>query len=225
MSKIFTLDGGDIDLLVPGGLINGGATSSTALTKTPDELGVVTGQAGDINAFVDGDFLVNQSRVFALNGDLLMWSSNGDIDAGRGSKTALASPAPKTRIDPKTGQTIVEFPPNISGSGLLGINGFLFAPRGKIDAGDAGIKATGNLTLGALAVVGAGNINVGGISVGVPVANSGGIAAGLTGVSNIASSATKLAEDSVTSLASVEDGASQSNTLGLLRVEILGFGE
>jgi len=225
LSKIFTLDGGDIDLLVPGGLINGGATSSTALTKTPDELGVVTGQAGDINAFVDGDFLVNQSRVFALNGDLLMWSSNGDIDAGRGSKTALASPAPKTRIDPKTGQTIVEFPPNISGSGLLGINGFLFAPRGKIDAGDAGIKATGNLTLGALAVVGAGNINVGGISVGVPVANSGGIAAGLTGVSNIASSATKLAEDSVTSLASVEDGVSQSNTLGLLRVEILGFGE
>jgi len=225
LSKIFTLDGGDIDLLVPGGLINGGATNNTALTKKPDELGVVTGQAGDINAFVDGDFLVNQSRVFALNGDLLMWSSNGDIDAGRGSKTALASPAPKTRIDPKTGQTIVEFPPNISGSGLLGINGFLFAPRGKIDAGDAGIKATGNLTLGALAVVGAGNINVGGISVGVPVANSGGIAAGLTGVSNIASSASKLADDSVTSLASVEDGVSQSDTLGLLRVEILGFGE
>ena len=225
LSKIFTLDGGDIDLLVPGGLVNGGATSTTLLKKGPDKLGVVTGGAGDINAFVDGDFLVNQSRVFALNGDLLMWSSNGDIDAGRGSKTVLASPAPRTRVDPKTGQTIVEFPPNISGSGLLGINGFLFAPRGKIDAGDAGIKATGNLTLGALAVVGAGNINVGGISVGVPVANSGGIAAGLTGVSNIASSATKLAEDSVTSLASVEDGASQSNTLGLLRVEILGFGE
>jgi len=225
LSKIFTLDGGDIDLLVPGGFINGGATSNAVLTKKPNELGVVTGQAGDINAFVDGDFLVNQSRVFALNGDLLMWSSNGDIDAGRGSKTALASPAPKTRIDPKTGQTIVEFPPNISGSGLLGVNGFLFAPRGKIDAGDAGIKATGNLTLGALAVVGAANINVGGISVGVPVANSGGIAAGLTGVSNIASSASKLADDSVTSLASVEDGTSQSETLGLLRVEILGFGE
>lgn len=225
LSKIFTLDGGDIDLLMPGGMINGGATSNAALTKEPDKLGVVTGQAGDINAFVDSDFLVNQSRVFALNGDLLMWSSNGDIDAGRGSKTALASPAPKTRIDPKSGQTIVEFPSNISGSGLLGINGFLFAPRGKIDAGDAGIKATGNLTLGALAVVGAANINVGGVSVGVPVANSGGLAAGLTGVSNIASSATKLAEDSVTSLASVEDGVNQSNKLGLLRVEILGFGE
>ncbi|HEB87484.1 MAG TPA: hypothetical protein ENI68_10775, partial [Gammaproteobacteria bacterium] len=224
LSKIFTLDGGDIDLLVPGGLIDGGATSTTILKKRPDELGVVTGRAGDINTFVDGDFLVNQSRVFALNGDLLMWSSNGDIDAGRGAKTALASPAPETRIDPETGQTIVEFPPNISGSGLLGINGFLFAPRGRINAGDAGIKATGNLTLGAVEVIGADNINVGGISVGVPVANSGGLAAGLTGVSNVASSATKQAETGAASLASVEDGSSQEQ-FGLLTVEILGFGE
>ena len=224
LSKIFTLDGGDIDLLVPGGLIDGGATSSTVLTKAPDELGVVTGRAGDINAFVDGDFLVNQSRVFALEGDLLMWSSNGDIDAGRGAKTALASPPPVTRIDPQTGQTVVEFPPNISGSGLLGVNGFLFAPRGAINAGDAGIQATGNLTLGAVEVIGADNINVGGISVGVPVANAAGLAAGLTGVSNVASSATKQAETSTASLASVEEGYADEE-VGLLTVEILGFGE
>ncbi len=224
LSKIFTLDGGDIDLLMPGGLINGGATSNAALTKEADELGVVTGRSGNISAFVDGDFLVNQSRVFALNGDLLMWSSNGDIDAGRGSKTALASPAPETRIDPKTGQTIVEFPPNISGSGLSGVNGFLFAPRGRINAGDAGIQATGNLTLGAVEVIGADNIDVGGLSVGVPVANSGGLAAGLSGVSNVASSATKQAESSTASLASIEDGG-ESQQLGMISVEILGFGE
>ena len=225
LSKINTLNGGDIDLLMPGGLINGGAASNAALSKPANELGVVTARAGDISAFVDGDFLVNQSRVFALNGDLLMWSSNGDLNAGRGSKTALASPPPKTRIDPKTGQTIVEFPASISGSGLLGVNAFLFAPRGKIDAGDAGISALGNLFVGAAEVIGNGNITFGGLSVGVPTANSGGIAAGLTGVSNLASSATSQAVDNAASMASVEDGSGQTQQLGLLSVEILGFGE
>ncbi len=225
LSKIFTLDGGDIDLLVPGGLIDGGATNLSGLSKGADELGIVTGRSGNINAFVDGDFLVNQSRVFALNGDLLMWSSNGNIDAGRGAKTALASPSPQTRIDPVTGQTVVEFPPNISGSGLLGVNGFLFAPRGVIDAGDAGIKATANLTLGAREVIGAGNIDVGGIAIGVPVANVGGLAAGLAGVSNIASSASKLAEQSAAGLAGGDQDAQADKPLGLLSVEVVGFGE
>ena len=225
LSKIFTLDGGDIDLLVPGGLIDGGATNVVGVPKTPDQLGVVTGRSGDISAFVDGDFLVNQSRVFALNGDLLMWSSHGNIDAGRGAKTALASPPPVATIDPKTGQTVVEFPPNITGSGLLGINGFLFAPQGVINAGDAGIKAVGNLTLGATEVLGAGNIDVGGISVGVPVANTGGLAAGLTGVSNVAGSATRLAEENAGRLGgAADDNGGTDKALGVLSVEILGFG-
>ena len=172
---------------------------------------------------MDGDFLVNQSRVFALDGDLLMWSSNGDIDAGRGAKTALASPPPVTRIDPATGQTVVEFPPNISGSGLLGVNAFLFAPRGVINAGDAGIRAVGDLTLGAVEIIGADNIDVGGIAVGVPVADTG-VAAGFTGVSNVATSATKLAEESATSLGGDQEDSGEARTLGLLSVEILGLG-
>jgi hypothetical protein len=38
----------------------------------------------------------------------------------------------------------------------------LIAPRGTVDAGDAGIRATGNITLAAAAVLNADNISAGG---------------------------------------------------------------
>jgi len=45
----------------------------------------------------------------------------------------------------------------------------LFAPHGTIDAGDAGIRVSGNVILQALQILNASNIQVQGTSIGVPV--------------------------------------------------------
>ncbi|BCO30050.1 hypothetical protein TspCOW1_01530 [Thiohalobacter sp. COW1] len=225
LSQVQTLDGGGIDMLVPGGSINAGAASDSLIDKGASELGIVAARTGDVNIFVDRDLLVNSTRVFALQGDLLVWSSNGSIDAGKGAKTVASIPAPITRIGP-SGETVIEFPPAVEGSGLQGVNAFLFAPRGAINAGDAGIRTSGNLTLAATEVIGADNIDVGGVSVGVPVASSG-VGASFAGVSNVASSTSKLAEDSTASIGgSGDDGqAGEQSAAGILSVKVVGFGD
>jgi hypothetical protein len=166
--------------------------------------------------------------VFALDGgDILIWSSTGSIDAGKGAKTALSIPSPKTTFD-ENGNAIVQFPPDIQGSGIRSAvstpgrkpgDTFLIAPVGVINAGDAGIGSAGNLTIAATAVVGADNIQVGGASVGVPT-DTGGLGAGLAGVSDIAATANKVAEDATRGLA-----AQTNESQGFLGVEVLGFGE
>ncbi len=222
LSQVQTLNGGDIEMLVPGGIINAGAANADIIQKDADELGIVTATAGDIGIFVDRDLLVNSTRAFALQGDLLVWSSRGNIDAGKGAKTVSSVPNPITRID-QNGQTLIEFPPAVEGSGLQGVNAFLFAPRGVINAGDAGIRATGNLTLGATEVLGADNIDVGGISVGVPAGNVAPPPAVPT-QDNVAARTTR----EVTRQA-VESGsdsqAAGSQPLSILSVEVLGFGD
>lgn len=224
LSQVQTLDGGSIDMLVPGGDINAGAASATIIDKAAKDLGIVAAKDGDISIFMDGDLLVNATRVFALQGDLLIWSSNGSIDAGKGAKTVSSIPAPITRIG-ATGETVIEFPPAVEGSGLQGVNAFLFAPRGVINAGDAGIRATGDLTIGATEVIGADNIDVGGVSVGVPVANTG-VGASFAGASNVASSTSKLAEDTTSSIGGGGDDAANSNgSVGILSVKVIGFGD
>ncbi len=238
LSQITTVSGGDINLLVPGGLINGGVASSEAVVKDPEDLGVIVQRDGDIRAYVHGDFIVNQSRVFALDGgDIMIWSSIGDIDAGRGAKTAIAVPPPVITRDAQ-GNLSIEFPPAITGSGIraaVSTTGrppgdvFLFAPSGVVSAGDAGIFAEGNLTIGAVAVIGADNISVGGVSVGVPTVSVGSVAAGLTGASDASSAAAKSAEDAVGErLTGDEDEIAEAlaqSSVGFITVEILGFGD
>lgn len=227
LSRIYTLDGGDINLIVPGGLVNAGVASATGIDKDAGKLGIVAQRAGAINAFVRDDFLVNASRVFALDGgDILIWSSTGNIDAGKGAKTALSIPPPITTYD-KEGNAVVEFPSSISGSGIRAAastsgrapgDTYLIAPVGVINAGDAGIDARGNLTIAATAVIGADNIQVGGNSIGVPT-DTGGLGAGLAGVGDIAATAGKMAEDATRGLAEQREAEQ-----GYLSVEVTGFG-
>lgn len=220
VSVVKTVDGGSIALLAPYGDINAGATFRT-LEKKPDDLGVITGRGGDIDIFLDGDLQVNRERVFALQGDLLVWSSNGSIDAGKGAKTVTSAPDPIVTFD-TNGNAVVTFPPAVDGSGLNAVNAYLFAPRGAINAGDAGIRTSGNLTLGAVEVIGTDNIDVGGVSVGVPASAS--VPTSVTDAGSLSSSATSLAEDSTGGLGA-DDGAGQGgDNLGLLSVEVVGFG-
>ena len=210
-SRIYTLDGGDINLLVPGGLVNEGVAGSTSVSKTPSELGIVAQRAGSVRTFSSGDFTVNQSRVFTLaGGDITMWSSNGNIDAGRGAKSAISAPQPNIVFD-ASGNAQIDFSGAVSGSGIRAIitdsnispgDVDLIAPKGVVNAGDAGIGSAGHITIPGQ-VVGGANIQAGSITV-APTVDTGALATGLSGVSNITSGVTKSTEDTVNSMASTQ---------------------
>jgi hypothetical protein len=230
-SKIQTQDGGNINLLVPGGKINAGLAVSFNGTKKPSELGIVAQSDGAVNAVLSGNFLVNQSRIFALGGDdITVWSSNGNIDAGSGAKSVIA--VPPAEVSYPKGNLKFKFPPIVSGSGIRTAASspsskpgdvYLFAPKGVIDAGEAGIGGN-NVFLVATQVLGANNIQVGGVGTGVPVASTGSLAAGLTGTGNVTANVSQVAQAAT----GIDDKGSEANknvALGMLSVEVLGFGE
>jgi hypothetical protein len=237
-SRIYTRDGGGITLLTPGGGVNAGLASppsSFGITKTADQLGIATQRGGDIGIIMDKDLQVNESRVFAINNsDIMVWSSNGDIDAGRGAKTAISAPEAVINYD-QDGRPNVIYSASLAGSGIQTRtttaefaqgNVVLAAPRGVVNAGDAGIVA-GNLTIAATAVLGADNIKVSGVAVGVPV-DTGGLGASLAGVSAAASGASNSAAMAVND----EDAASKQQAAPLaqeaiswLEVFVVGLGE
>ena len=189
-SQIKTLAGGDINLLVPSGSINAGQTtppSQSGSNKTADQLGILAIDSGAINMFIDQDLLVNESRVFTLRGgDIVVWSSHGDIDAGKGAKSTVSAPPPLVITNPATGQTSLKVV-SVTGSGIRAlltdksidpttVDIVLAAPEGTVNAGDAGIATAGNLTIAAERVLGADNIKVGGLSAGVPAADTSSLA-------------------------------------------------
>lgn len=237
-SQIRTLDGGDINLFAPHGGINGGlAIAPVGLNKEASELGIVAQSLGRVRAITRDDFTVNQSRVFTLRGgDITLWSSQGNIDAGKGSKSVVSAPKPSTSID-TNGNIKTELPASAKGSGIrllvtdsADVPGAvdLIAPLGEVNAGDAGIDSSGKVYINADRVVGADNITAGGGITGVPVADTGSLAAGLTGVGNVAQSVGKEAADAVSD---ANPPAENSTTplsdaaLTFLEVEVLGYGE
>lgn len=231
-SKIHTTDGGDINLLAPNGGVNAGLAVNSNGAKDASQLGVVAIAKGAISSIVRDDFQVNTTRVITLGGgDIMIGSTEGNIDAGRGAKTALAAPAPIIKFDSK-GNMIVELPPAVSGSGIRanvaadGTQGdaLLFALAGIIDASEAGLGGK-DVTVGATAIVGSDNINVGGVSVGVPVASTGSLAAGLGGISNVAASVTQSINSATDVAKTTNEQMASSATMGILSVDVLGFGE
>lgn len=233
-SNIQTLAGGDINLMVPGGKVDAGLSvaPSGQTAKSADELGIVVQGEGKINAFVKDDFIVNTSRVFTLGGgDLLIWSSDGNIDAGKGAKSALAVKVIPAHYD-ATNKFIAAHPVITNGSGIRTASStnaapgdvYLFAPKGVVDAGEAGIAGS-NVTISATAVLGANNIQVSGVGTGVPVASTGSVAAGLTGTSNMTAGVSQMAESSVSANTNNDKGGMKNAVLGMLNVEVLGFGE
>jgi hypothetical protein len=235
-SQIKTEQGGGIRMLTPGGGVNAGLASVTGFTREAADLGIMTVQGGDVQAYTLTDFEVNSSRVFSISGgNILLWSATGDIDAGKGAKTASATPPPQLRID-KNGNFVLDVSQSISGSGIGALNGdsdvVLVAPAGEVNAGDAGIRAGGNLTIAAQQVVGADNIQVGGVSTGVPVADAGNLGGTLAGASNLADTAgAASAGQSLTSNATdAEKAVAEAKQAmagfrpSVLTVSVLGFG-
>lgn len=243
-SRIKTERGGNIDLLVPGGgMVVGLANTPEALTTSDNNnlgelgvLGVVTASAGNIRGATRDDILVNQSRILTVQGgSIVLWSSEGDIDAGKGKKTAAAAPPPVVKFDPVTGAVTQELQGAATGSGIGALKTGdtpagdvdLIAPKGTVNAGDAGIRA-GNLNIAALVVLGADNISVSGTSAGTPVADTSAVSAASSGATSGGDDTGKVVE-ALNQAAAESAKAAQELAAALrpsvVRVDVLGFGE
>jgi len=168
------------------------------------------------------NFAVNQSRVFTVgSGDLLLWSSEGNIDAGRGAKTVVGAPAPVLRLD-ASGHLYFDTSGSFSGSGIAVLNADsaldLYAPSGAISAGEAGIRSAGNAFFGAKTFVNTYDFAVGGASTGAPPPAAA--------VPVVAPAANQLAATSagVASQDGDDDARKKRRARRNLLLEFLGFG-
>ena len=224
-SQVRTEQGGSIDLFAPAGSVD------VSLIRVPDfiaarpaaSLGIFTIRGGDIRALVKDDFAVNTGRVFSLRGgDISLVSQYGNIDAGRGSKTASSAPPPLLTTD-QNGNTKIDISASIAGSGIATLrttpdqpasNVYPVAPRGIFDAGDAGVRSTGSVEVVAQTVLNAGNISAAGGVSGAPSLVPAVAVAAPPGAAAASEGAGK----------SVAAAGSDNRRLLNLGVEVLGFG-
>ncbi|RZL66181.1 MAG: filamentous hemagglutinin N-terminal domain-containing protein [Variovorax sp.] len=219
-----TMSGGDVSVLTPGGSLQVAALGTTV----PDGYGLVTLASGHISVFAKDDVVVNRSRILsfvpeasARGSDQIIWSSDGDIDAGRGSKTVRVPSAPEVLTDVDANTTVRE-KSDMSGSGIGTVGDGdvdLLAPKGTVNAGDAGVRVAGNLNIAALHVLNADNIEVEGEIKGLPVIAAVNIGA-LTNASAAASQAAVAAQD----VLQRERSAARQNLPSVFTVRVLGFG-
>jgi len=219
-SGVRTLVGGDIQILAPEGKLGVGVEGLVP----PASSGVVTQGAGDIGLYAKGSILLGLSRVMTTyGGDILAWSAEGDINAGRGAKTTQVYTPPRRMLDrygnvklspqaPATGAGIATLSPI---AGIPSGDVDLYAPLGTIDAGEAGIRSSGNVNLAALHVVNAGNIEVGGVARGIPTVQAPNVGA-LTSASGVAGAAAKTAEAPMS-----RDAEARPS---IIMVEVVGYG-
>jgi hypothetical protein len=172
-ARIETTRGGDVSMFVPGG----GVQVAALGVDVPAGAGILTGAGGNINIVSRESVVVNRSRVLTFEGgDVIIGTPEGDIDSGRGAKTSRSTLAPEVFID-IDGNVTVRERADKNGSGIGTVQSFsgvrpgdldLWAPRGIVNAGDAGIRVSGNLYITAIQVIGATNIDVKGEIKGVP---------------------------------------------------------
>jgi hypothetical protein len=219
--EIKTLSGGDISILAPGGALNVGFDLGQ---NQPIDQGILTEDGGNINIFARDSVNVGTSRIFTLNGgNEIIWSSTGNIAAGAASKTLRVAVPVRVQVDPTTMNVETDLAGLATGGGIgvLQVKPSapigdvdLIAPAGFVDAGDAGIRVSGNLNIAAVLVLNASNIQVGGTSTGVPTVQAPPVAA-LASASNTAGASQK---------PTTPDQPANSDRPSIIIVEFLGFG-
>ena len=227
--QIKTKNGGNISLLAPGGGLTVGFDIGG--NQAIDQ-GILTEYGGDISIFTRTSVTVGTSRIFTLRGGSeVIWSSLGDIAAGASAKTVQSAPPTRVLIDPQSGDVKTDLAGLATGGGigvLATVSGVptgdvdLIAPSGKIDAGDAGIRVSGNINVSALVVLNAGNIQGSGASTGIPS-----VATPSVSVSSMTpSSATAAASTSATDQVSKQTHSSipQDDIPSIVSVEVIGYG-
>jgi hypothetical protein len=229
--SIVTASGGDVDLAAPGGGLTLQTNSRTPTLAPP---GIITQDGGNINIFTNTDVNLGISRIFTLRGgNIIIWSSNGSIAAGNAPKTVQSAPPTRVLVNPQSANVETDLAGLATGGGIgvlatvAGVppgNVDLIAPNGVVDAGDAGIRATGNLNIAATAVLNASNIQVSGTSSGTPVAavvaapNIGGLTAGNATTASTAQTANDLTKSQGPSATPAPESDSA------ISVEVVGYG-
>ncbi len=227
---IRTKNGGDITIFAPAGKL----TLANATIGNPQiPPGIVTESGGNISILTRDSVDIGIGRIFTLRGgNEIIWSSLGDIAAGSSAKTVKSAPPTRVLIDPQSADVQTDLAGLATGGGigvLATVAGVapgdvdLIAPVGTVDAGDAGIRVSGNLNIAATQVLNAGNIAVAGSTSGVPTAPT--VAApnisGLTSSSN-AAAAVNSAANEVAGQARTQPEQEEVNSI--ITVEVLGYG-
>jgi hypothetical protein len=234
-TTIQTQQGGNVSILGPGGeaLVGSSAappviTEGNEVIVGPGSEGIMTLEQGNVDIFTDQSLLLAQSRVFTeQGGDMVIWSSNGNINAGEGAKTVADVPPPIYVSDDDHYNTL-DARGEVTGAGIATLQTipgaepgsvYLLAPRGTIDAGAAGIRVSGNLYVAALQVLNANNIQVQGTAVGLPqqVAVS-------VGALTAASSTTGAAASAAAQVAKQSERSVPQDLPSIITVEVIGYG-
>jgi hypothetical protein len=187
-SRVLSSGGGKIEFVIPGGALNlanvAARPEETGQPASPTDrgdalrAGLLTTDGGEINILAHADVAVNQSRILtSKGGNVLIWSSWGDIAAGQGAKTSISPSFFNYGLDAWGRMTREPAGlPTGAGIGTLATQPGtppadvdLIAPAGIVDAGDAGIRVSGNFNVFALEILGTDNIDVAGVSSGLPV--------------------------------------------------------
>jgi filamentous hemagglutinin len=228
--ELKTRTGGSITALAPGGGIR---MASNIIGEPLAPPGIVSEYGGAVSVLTKGNVDIGKGRIFTLRGgDITIWSSDGDIAAGTSAKTVVTAPPTRVIIDAQSAEVATDLGGLATGGGigvLASVEGVppgsvnLIAPRGTVDAGDAGIRATGDITIAAAQVLNADNITAGGASVGGPSAPAS--APSFAGLSS--SSSSTAATSSAASEIARQGPA--GNTAGeqppsTVTVEVLGYG-
>ena len=226
--NIKTTNGGNISIFAPGGALSLG----TAVLSPPP--GIVTEAGGSISIFTNGSVNVGTQRIFTLRGgDEIIWSSNGDIAAGVSSKTVQSAPPTRVLIDPQSADVKTDLAGLATGGGIgvlasvasvAAANVDLIAPSGTIDAGDAGIRSTGKLSVAATQILNASNIQASGGSTGTPTVsvsapNLGSLAAG-----NTQAATTSASNEATRQSAQNSAHPQQEEPPSIITIEVLGYG-
>jgi filamentous hemagglutinin family protein len=227
--ELQTDSGGDIDVFDPSGMLTVGVT----IVDQPVDQGILTEYGGNISIYTEGDVTLGTSRIFTLRGgNIVIWSNAGNIAAGESSKTVAAAPPTRVIVDPQSGNVETDLSGLATGGGigvLATVAGVapgdvdLIAPVGVIDAGDAGIRSTGNLNLAAVQILNASNIVAGGASTGVPTVT---VAAPNLGALSAASGAAGAGATTANqqTQATTSQSADQSGDDSVIDVSVLGYG-
>jgi filamentous hemagglutinin family protein len=227
---IRTTSGGSISL----GAVGGGITMASAIFGNPlTPPGIVTEYGGAISTFTDKNVSIGQARIFTLRGgDITMWSSTGNIAAGTSAKTVVTAPPTRVVINVNSADVQTDLGGLATGGGigvLASVEGIkagnvdLVAPKGYVDAGDAGIRVTGNLNIAAQVVLNSSNIASGGTSTGTnPGAVSAPSVASVTSASNSGAAASAAVTKSDPAKSTEQKVA--DDVLSIFTVEVIGYG-
>lgn len=240
-SRVLSYGGGKVEFMIPGGafrLANSAASpGETGQPTYPGDrgdafrAGVVTADGGEINLFAHDSVTLNESRLLTTKGgNILIWSSYGDIAAGKGAKTSISPPFYDYSLN--SWLNMLREPvglPTGAGIGTLAsqpgsaeADVDLVAPNGIVDAGDAGIRVSGNFNVFALEILGTDNIDVAGITSGLPVPPAAPPTS--LNVDDAAAKGTKVTDALMDSLKKVQDNSSIKGP-SIIEVKVLGYGE